>query len=76
MSDEPLPMMQGKFEELKKMSRKQMAIEIEAWRNLWSYVPSEVKGCQQAVQSHGRSLGNPSLSCSCMLADSPLYTIY
>jgi hypothetical protein len=43
MSDEPLPMMQGKFPEIKKMSVKQKNSEIEAWRNLWSFTPSEVK---------------------------------
>ena len=43
MSDEPLPMLQGKFPELRKMSKKDMETEITAWRNLWSYMPSEVK---------------------------------
>lgn len=43
MSDEPLPMLQGKFTELKKMNAKQKDNEIEAWRNIWSYTPSEVK---------------------------------
>ena len=43
MSEEPLPMLQGKFPEIRKMSRKDMEIEIQAWRNLWSYTPSEVK---------------------------------
>ena len=43
MSDEVLPMLQGKFPELKKMKLKDMQIEIEAWRNIWGYVPSEVK---------------------------------
>ncbi len=43
MSDEPLPMLQGKFPPIKKMSKKQKDTEIEAWRNLWGYVPSAVK---------------------------------
>lgn len=43
MSDEPLPMLQGKFPEIRKMTKAQKDIEIEAWRNLWSYTPSEVK---------------------------------
>lgn len=43
MSDEPLSMLQGKFPELKKMKIKDMQTEITAWRNLWGYVPSEVK---------------------------------
>ena len=65
MSDEPLPMMQGKFPELKKMSVKQKNTEIEAWRNLWSYTPSEVKyyllksGTQMALtmRNYKRHLG-------------------
>ena len=42
-NDDPLTFLQGKFTPLKKMSVKQKNIEIEAWRNLWGYVPSEVK---------------------------------
>jgi hypothetical protein len=51
LSDEPLPMLQGKFTELKKMKRNDMETEITAWRNLWSYVPSEVKDCIAGVFS-------------------------
>ncbi len=40
---ESLPMMQNKFQELDSMSIKDMHTEIEAWRNLWSYTPTEVK---------------------------------
>ena len=43
MSEESLPMLQGKFAELDQMSIQDMHTEIEAWRNLWSYTPSEVK---------------------------------
>lgn len=43
LDDEPLPMMQGKFKELKKMSSKEKDIELEAWRNLWGYLDSAVK---------------------------------
>jgi hypothetical protein len=43
MSDEPLPMLQGKFPPIKKMNLKDLRTEVEAWRNIWSYVPSEVK---------------------------------
>lgn len=58
MSDEPLPMMQGKFQELKKMSKEQKDTEITAWRNLWSYLPSEVKGIPTNTY---RSSNSPSL---------------
>lgn len=42
-SDEALPMMQNKFTPIPKMTQKQKDTEIEAWRNLWGYTPSEVK---------------------------------
>lgn len=65
MSEEALPMLQGKFTELKKMNRKDMETEITAWRNLWTYTPSEVKyyllksGTQIAItmRNYKRHLG-------------------
>ena len=43
MSDEPLPMLQGKFPEMEEMTIMQKDNELEAWRNLWGYLDSAVK---------------------------------
>jgi len=35
--------MRGKFPDLKKQSKKQLMEECQMWRNIWSWVPTEVK---------------------------------
>ena len=52
IDDEPLPMLQGKFPEIRKMTKQQKDAEIEAWRNLWSFTPSEVKGYTGRPATH------------------------
>lgn len=36
-------LLQSKFPNIKKMSKEQLLQEVEMWRNIWAWIPSEVK---------------------------------
>jgi len=63
--DVELILTQSKFPELKKQSKKELLEECQMWRNLWGWIPSEVKyyvsrtGQQLAIQirNYHRYLG-------------------
>jgi len=43
LSEEIMALLKGKFPNIKKMKVAQLKEEIQMWRNIWQWVPSEVK---------------------------------
>lgn len=60
MSEEVKALLLGKFSPLKGASKKDLKEEVQMWRNIWGWVPSEVKyyvsrvGTQVGVQMRGK----------------------
>lgn len=44
----------GKFTPVKKMTRKELSDEVEMWRNIWQWIPSEIK---YYVSRTGQTIG-------------------
>lgn len=62
-------LMKNKFPDIRKMSKAQMLQEIEMWRNIWAWIPSEVKYyVGRTGQQIGLTMRNYKRYLGCLLA--------